>query len=426
MADGIELNAGSGGATVKTDDDGTFHWQYVKLAYGADNTQTIVTSTATNPLPVALSDTDNAVLDSIATAVQLIDNAVSGAGFNITQFNGAAVPIGAGVEATAVRVTLATDSTGVISVDDNGGSLTIDNAALSVTGGGVEASALRVTLASDSTGVLSVDDNGASLTVDNAALSVTGGGVEASALRVTIATDSTGVLSVDDNGGSITVDNAALSVTGGGVEATALRVTIASDSTGVLSIDDNGGSLTVDGSVSISSLPASTNTIEVVGDVAHDAAAAGNPVLIAARATNSVEGLTQVAAADSTFITADLNGCVVTRPHTTLEEIITERVSNTDGTSTAFTNFAAGGAGIHNYITTFSVFNSSATDGYVDIRDGAAGSILFTLPAPATGGSIHSFPVPLKQTTANTALAYDVSGALTTVYISAIGFQAQG
>jgi hypothetical protein len=34
-------------------------------------------------------------------------------------------------------------------------------------GGGTEAAALRVTLASDSTGVLSVDDNGAALTVDN-------------------------------------------------------------------------------------------------------------------------------------------------------------------------------------------------------------------------------------------------------------------
>jgi hypothetical protein len=73
-------------------------------------------------------------------------------------------------------------------------------------GGGVEADALRVTVAHDSTGVLSVDDNGSSLTVDNAALSVTGGGVEATALRVTVASDSTGVLSVDDNGGSLTVD----------------------------------------------------------------------------------------------------------------------------------------------------------------------------------------------------------------------------
>lgn len=39
-------------------------------------------------------------------------------------------------------------------------------APLSTTGGGTEATALRVTVASDSTGVLSVDDNGASLTVD--------------------------------------------------------------------------------------------------------------------------------------------------------------------------------------------------------------------------------------------------------------------
>ena len=44
MADNIELNSGSGGATIKTDDDGTAHWQYVKVAYGPDNTQTIVTA----------------------------------------------------------------------------------------------------------------------------------------------------------------------------------------------------------------------------------------------------------------------------------------------------------------------------------------------------------------------------------------------
>lgn len=39
-------------------------------------------------------------------------------------------------------------------------------APLSTTGGGTEATALRVTLASDSTGVVSIDDNGASITVD--------------------------------------------------------------------------------------------------------------------------------------------------------------------------------------------------------------------------------------------------------------------
>ena len=46
MVDNITLNAGAGGSVVKTDDDGSAHWQYVKLAYGADNTQTRVTTAA--------------------------------------------------------------------------------------------------------------------------------------------------------------------------------------------------------------------------------------------------------------------------------------------------------------------------------------------------------------------------------------------
>lgn len=36
------------------------------------------------------------------------------------------VPVGGGVEAAALRVTIASDSTGVLSIDDNGGSLTVD------------------------------------------------------------------------------------------------------------------------------------------------------------------------------------------------------------------------------------------------------------------------------------------------------------
>lgn len=126
------------------------------------------------------------------------------------------------LRATPVPVSGTVSVTEPVSVDDNGGSLTVDNAALSVTGGGAEATALRVTVASDSTGVLSVDDNGASLTVDNAALSVTGGGAEASALRVTIANDSTGVVSVDDNGSTISVDD------GGGALTVDGSVTVSS------------------------------------------------------------------------------------------------------------------------------------------------------------------------------------------------------
>lgn len=154
------------------------------------------------------------------TALQLIDDAVYTGGTG-TPSKGLAVM---GTDGTNPQL-IVTDTTGHLQIDvltlpnvtigaalpagtNNIGDVDVLTvpAPLNVTGGGVEASALRVTIASDSTGVVSVDDNGSSLTIDNAALSVTGGGVEASALRVTIASDSTGVLSVDDNGGSLTVD----------------------------------------------------------------------------------------------------------------------------------------------------------------------------------------------------------------------------
>lgn len=183
MADNVTLNSGSGGATLSTDDIAGVQVQRVKVQYGVDGSATDVSDS--NPMPV----------------------------------------------------------------DDAGGSLTIDNATLSVTGGGVEASALRVTLASDSTGVLSVDDNGASITVDNAALSVTGGGVEASALRVTIASDSTGVLSIDDGGGSITVD--------GTVTANA---TLAAETTKVI------GTVNIAAAQTIATTNAGTFAVQVTGD----------------------------------------------------------------------------------------------------------------------------------------------------------------
>jgi hypothetical protein len=84
----------------------------------------VAVSAASLPLPTGAAT--EATLADVKTSVQLIDNAVSGAGFNITQLAGAAVPIGAGTEAAAVRVTIATDSTGTLSVDDGGGALTVD------------------------------------------------------------------------------------------------------------------------------------------------------------------------------------------------------------------------------------------------------------------------------------------------------------
>ena len=69
--------------------------------------------------------------------------------------------VGTGTFAVQVSAALPTGTNNIGDVDV----LTVP-APLSTTGGGTEATALRVTVASDSTGVVSVDDNAGSLTVD--------------------------------------------------------------------------------------------------------------------------------------------------------------------------------------------------------------------------------------------------------------------
>src|SRR3990167_8276483 len=151
MADNTTLDSGTGGDVIATDDILGVKYQRVKLIIGADGTNDGDVASG-NPLPVSgtvtanLSATDNAVLDNIdadtsaiQTAVELIDNAISGAGFNITQFGGAAVPIGAGLEATAIRVTLPTNGTGVVTA--NAGT-NLNTSALALETGGNLASAV--------------------------------------------------------------------------------------------------------------------------------------------------------------------------------------------------------------------------------------------------------------------------------------------
>jgi hypothetical protein len=243
-----------------------------------------------------------------------------------------------------------------------------------------------------------------------------GAGTEAAALRVTLATDSTGLLSVDDNGGSLTVDNAGTFATQATLQA------------GAASIGTLGANSGVDiGDVDILSLPASTNTIEVVGDVPHDAAASGNPVLIGSRATADVEALTEVAEADASYIATDLQGVVITRPYIAAQEHVQYHVVNTAGTELAITGLDAGGTGVHNYVTSVIVHNAHAsTNGFIQLLDGSGGTVMATFPAPATGGSVINFTQPIKQPTANTALYWDASAAITTLYVTIIGYQGQG
>jgi hypothetical protein len=118
----------------------------------------------------------------------------------------------------------------------------------------------------------------------------------------------------------------------------------------------------------------------------------------------------------------DSDGVAIQKTIERPDERLFERVSNTNGNSTALTSFSAV-SGKKNYIKGYSITNTSSTNGYVDFRDGTSGSVLWTVPIPANGGANVMLDEPIFWTSANTALAFDVSGALTTVYISVTGYQ---
>ena len=91
----------------------------------------------------------------------LRDAAGNERGVNVTAGNALTVDGSATTQPVSGTVGLAAGTNNIGDVDV----LTVP-APLSTTGGGTEAAALRVTIASDSTGLVSIDDNGGSLTVD--------------------------------------------------------------------------------------------------------------------------------------------------------------------------------------------------------------------------------------------------------------------
>lgn len=95
---------------------------------------------------------------------------------------------------------------------------------------------------------------------------------------------------------------------------------------------------------------------------------------------------------------------------------VSGNASNTDGTSTAC--IAAQGASYRTVLTDVAIANTSASNIYVDIKDGS--NVKYTIPVPANGGAIVSFRTPLVGT-ANTAWNFDPSAATTTVYCSMSG-----
>lgn len=165
--------------------------------------------------------------------------------------------------------------------------------------------------------------------------------------------------------------------------------------------------------------------VRTVGNRDHDAADAGEPVKIGARAINA-EISAVSANNDRTDLVATLTGKLITSPYTNPENIVSGAITSAMTGTTSTSLVAAPAAGLRNYITTIICSNSHATVGTdIIIQDGSGGTTLLTIPAAAVyGGAVITLPVPLRQPTTATALycANVTTGASTKV--SAVGFKA--
>lgn len=263
---------------------------------------------------------------------------------------------------------------------------------------------------------VSVDDNGGSLTVDNAALAVTGGGVEASALRVTLASDSTGLVSVDDNGGSLTVD--------GTVTANLAAGTNNIGDVDVVTLPAIPAGTNNIGDVDIASGPTGASALQVQGTAAHDAATAGNPVL----AGGQME--TMADSAPGTRAGTDGDAVKLATADGALYVIPTgpQTWSYHEDSSSALTDatvHAAPGAGLSLYVTDIVCSTGAATALNIFFEESTT-KVLgpYYLEAVAGRGLAIHFGTP-KKITANTALTVTTSAAIAHS-IDVTGFIAPG
>ena len=419
MADNAVLSAAVGtGITVALDDIGGVMYPRSKVSLGADGTAVDAAAGAgvvgTDTQRVTLGSDDPAVV-----ALQLIDNAISGAGFNITQLAGASVPIGAGVEATAVRVTLATDSTGVVSIDDNGGSVTVDAPVgtpvfVRLSDGSSAITTLPVSIAAGATAIGKAED------VASADADV---GVPSMAVRKATPSNTSGTDGdyefLQMSAGRLWVSAAVDTALPAGTNAIGKLAANTGVTIGAVEIASSQTLATVTTVTTVSTLTGSA--------IAHDSADSGNPHKIGAKATTSLSGGTNVADADRTDIKASVDGAAYVRD-IALEDIVTGTpVVITDGSSTSV--LSAQGAGIKIYITDVIISNSSTTGVTVDLRDGTAGSVKATIPVPAAGASnvggvVKSFRTPLPFS-ANPAVAADPSAAASSITVTLIGFKSK-
>lgn len=397
------------GSVVKTDTvDTNVEIQYIKLMNGTAGSTDVITGDAANGIDVDVTRLPKLVSSTDIIGRVGIDQETANANEVVVK-SGTVTAVTSITNAVTVNAHAVTNA-GTFATQIDGAALTalqlIDNLAVAVDGN-----------------YLNVNCNIAGTDVAAGA-----GAVNAQTQRVTHASDDpvTTALqlldnSVDGNYLNVNMNIAGTDIVGGAgaVAAGVQRVTHASDDPAVtaLQLIDNmiaGNEAQVD----VLTLPG------VAGDVAHGTTDSGNPIKIGARVLTDPDGMTIEAAADRTDLLADEDGFLFVKPWTSNNDLLSERVVSTTDAETALTVFGAT-ANCYNMITTITAYNSSTTACYCDLKDGTGGTIIHTIPLPAGGGAVIPFPVPLKQPTVNTALYYDLSATVSSVYLSFVGYKSK-
>lgn len=373
-------------------------------------------------------------LDSIKTAVETLDNAISGSEMQVDVV--AALPAGDNVVG---RVKLS-DGTDVADVLDltNSNPLTVaivdgDGTQITSFGGGTQytedaaaaanpvGTALNLIRADALAGVTSTDgDNVAARGTDKGELYVK----HADSIAVTH-TALTELAAAIDTELQVDVVGALPAGTNNIGDVDILSIAAGDNNIGNVDIASIAAGDNNIGNVDIVSLPASTNTIEVVGDAAHDAATAGNPVLVAGSAQNMDDTAppNRVSAeSDATRLATDWDGAIFAHPHG--PQVWSKHL---DG-STAYTDesvHAAPGAGLSLYVTDIVVSTGAATAMNIFFEESTT-KVLgpWYLEAVAGRGLHIKFATP-KKITANTALTVTTSASIAQS-IDVTGFTAPG
>lgn len=208
---------------------------------------------------------------------------------------------------------------------------------------------------------------------------------------------------------AVTLDGESVSVTNAGTFAT--QATLAAETTKVI------GTINVAAAQTIAVTNAGTFATQSVaaGDVAHDGVDSGNPVGIGGIARTAFASVS--AALDRVKAMFDLQGRQIVRANAPRGLRIKATITLTSTTET--TLLAAAASTFHD-LTKIIISNTSATAVRVDFRDTTAGTVMFSIYAPA--GQAVGFTDsndPIEQAAVNTNWTAQLSAAVTDVRIFA-------